>query len=96
MNNCKQVVKVPSALLDAEHNISCFHYREYRPVPVAARSKALVCDRLPAEIVGSNPTGGCGFLPVVSVVRGLCDELITRPEESYRLWCVVVSDLETS
>jgi len=21
---------------------------------------------------------------------GLCDELITRPEESYRLWCVVV------
>jgi len=25
--------------------------------------------------------------------RGLCDELITRPEESYRLWCVVVCDL---
>ena len=28
--------------------------------------------------------------------RGLCDELITRPEESYLLWCVVVCDLETS
>jgi hypothetical protein len=28
--------------------------------------------------------------------RGLCDELITRPEESYRLWCVVVCDIETS
>ena len=28
--------------------------------------------------------------------RGLCDELITRPEESYRLCCVVVGDLETS
>jgi len=27
---------------------------------------------------------------------GLCDELITRPEESYWLWCVVVCDLETS
>jgi len=26
--------------------------------------------------------------------RGLCDELITRPEESYRLWSVVVCDLE--
>jgi len=26
---------------------------------------------------------------------GLCDELITRPEESYLLWCVVVCDLET-
>ena len=28
--------------------------------------------------------------------RGLCDELITRPEESYRVCCVVVCDLETS
>ena len=28
--------------------------------------------------------------------RGLCDELITRPEESYRLCCVVVCDIETS
>jgi len=27
--------------------------------------------------------------------RGLCDGLITRPEESYRLWCVVC-DQETS
>ena len=30
------------------------------------------------------------------VSRGLCDELITRSEESYRLCCVVVCDLETS
>jgi len=28
--------------------------------------------------------------------RGLCDELITRPEESYRQWCVAVCDLETT
>jgi len=28
--------------------------------------------------------------------RGLCDELITSPEESYRLCCVVVCDQETS
>ena len=36
-------------------------------------------------------------MSVVSVVLsggGLCDELITRPEESYRLWCVVVCVLE--
>ena len=32
----------------------------------------------------------------VSSGRGLCDELITRPEESYRLCCVVVCDLEIS
>ena len=31
-----------------------------------------------------------------TVGTGLCDELITRPEESYRLWCVVACDLETS
>ena len=30
-----------------------------------------------------------------TVGRGFCDELIARPEESYRLYCVVVCDLET-
>jgi hypothetical protein len=28
--------------------------------------------------------------------RGICDGLITRPEESYRLWRVVVCDQQTS
>ena len=28
--------------------------------------------------------------------RGLCEGLITRPEESYRMWRVVVCDQETS
>jgi len=28
--------------------------------------------------------------------RGLCNGLITHPEESYRMWCMVVWDLETS
>jgi len=28
--------------------------------------------------------------------RGLCDELITDPEDCYRVWCVVKCDLETS
>ena len=65
------------------------------PVPVAARSKEWVCDRSPAEIVGSNPKGGMDVCCVLSG-SGLCDKLITRPEESYRLWCVVVCDLETS
>jgi len=38
----------------------------------------------------------CWRYCVVLSDRGLCDELITRPKESYRLWCVVVCDLETS
>jgi hypothetical protein len=45
------------------------------PVPVAARSKALVCSRSPAACCKCCVLSG----------RGLCDELITRPEESYRL-----------
>ena len=40
----------------------------WAPVPVAARSKASVCRQSPAEMVGSNPTGGHGCLSVVSVV----------------------------
>ena len=57
------------------------------------------CGRSPAEILGSNPTGAWIFVCCECRVlsgRGLCDELITRPEESYRPWCVVVCDLETS
>ena len=40
-------------------------------VPVAARSKAQIWGRLPAEIVGSNPTDGKNvcLLWVVCVVR---------------------------
>jgi hypothetical protein len=54
-----------------------------------------LCGRSPAAIVGSNPTGGMDVcLSCVLSGRGLCDELITRTEESYRLWSVV--DQETS
>ena len=42
------------------------------------------------------PPGAWMFVCCELSGRGLCDELITRPEESYRLWCVVVCDLETS
>ena len=51
-----------------------------------------------AEIVGSNPTGGMDVCCECCVLSGtgLCDELITRPEESYGLWRVVVCDQQTS
>ena len=61
-----------------------------------------------AEIVGSNPAEVMDFFCyvvccksryckcVVRWGRSLCVELITRPEESWRLWCVVMRDLETS
>jgi len=37
-----------------------------------------------------------GILILEASGRGLCDEPITSPEESYWLWCVVVCDVETS
>jgi hypothetical protein len=46
------------------------------PVPVAARSKTLVCARSRAEIVGSNPAGGMDVVCCECCVlsgRGLCD-----------------------
>ena len=36
------------------------------------------------------------FICCVLSGRGLCDGLITRPEEAYRMWRVVVCDQETS
>ena len=45
------------------------------------------------------PPGTCMFVCCECCVLsggGLCDEMITRPEKSYRLWCVVECDLETS
>ena len=40
------------------------------PVPVAVRSKAWVCGRSPAEIVGSNPTGGMDICLLCRVLSG--------------------------
>jgi hypothetical protein len=61
------------------------------PIPVAARSKEYVCERLVAGIADSNPARGmdvcllCFYVVLSCVGRGLCDGLITRPEESYRV-----------
>ena len=68
------------------------------PVPVAARPKTWICGSSPDETVGSNPNGGMDVCCECGVFsgRGLCDGLITRTEESCRLSCVVVCDLETS
>jgi hypothetical protein len=61
---------------------------------VVRRSKARVCGRSFVGTAGSNPAGRaclsvCCECCVLSG-RGLCIGLITRPEESYRVWCVWV------
>jgi hypothetical protein len=43
-----------------------------------------------------NPPNPPRYATGVLSGRGLCDGFITRPEESYRLWRVVVCDQETS
>jgi len=57
---------------------------------VTARSQAWVCGRSLAGIAGSNPPGGVDVCCECCVLsgRGLYVGLITRPEESYRVWCV--------
>ena len=49
-----------------------------------------------AESMSFNPAGGTDVCPECCALSGtgLCDELITRSEESYRLWRVVLCDLE--
>ena len=66
---------------------------KHLPIPVAARSKAWVCGRSLAGIMGSNPAGAWMSVSCECCVlsgKGLRVGPITRPEESYRLWCVFV------
>jgi hypothetical protein len=66
--------------------------RNMKPIPVASRSKAWVCGRSLDGIAGSNPAEGMIVSCECCVLSGrdLSVGLITRPEESYRVWCVWV------
>jgi hypothetical protein len=61
-------------------------------IPEAARPKAYVCGCLVPRITGSNPAVGidvcllCLYAVLSCVRRGLCDGLISRSEESYRVF----------
>jgi len=62
-----------------------------QPIPVAARSKAWVCGRSLDGIALSNFVGRITSVCCeccASSGRGLCDGLVTCPEEPYRVWCV--------
>jgi hypothetical protein len=59
-------------------------------------SSLLVSGRLVVGVAGSNPAKGmnvcllCLYVVLSCVGIGLCDGLITRPEESYRVSCICV------
>jgi len=62
------------------------------PIPVAAHSRMWVCGRSLAGITGSIPAAGgmaVSYECCVLSGRGLYVGLITRPEESYRVWCIL-------
>ena len=61
------------------------------PIPVVSHSKAWVCGRSLAGLLGTNLTWKWMFVSCGCCVlsgRGFCVELITRPEETYRVWFV--------
>jgi hypothetical protein len=68
-------------------NIIGFYFAD----PCGLRSKSWFCGRLVAGIAGSNPARGMDicllrmYVVLSCVGRGLCDGLITGPEESYRV-----------
>ena len=77
--------------------IRCYVTRKrYKCVPTLRRRSAAV--RLPGLWVRIPLEAWMLVCCLCCVLTGsgFCDELITRPEESYRLWCVVACDLETS
>ena len=53
------------------------------PILVATRSKAWACGLSLGGNEGSNPTGDMDLVNCALSVIGLCDETITRPEDSY-------------
>ena len=55
------------------------------PNAVTVRAKAWVFAFLTVEIVGSNPAEGMDVHLLCCVGSCLCDELITRSEESHRV-----------
>jgi hypothetical protein len=66
---------------------------------VAERSKARVCGRSLSEVAGSNHAG-VSWISVscdcVLSARGLCDGPIPHPADCYRLWCIIVCEIEIS
>ena len=71
------------------------HCRSQWPRGLRRRSSVVRLLRLWVRIPPGAWTFVCCECCVLSG-RGLCDGLVTRPEESYRLWRVVVCDQETA
>jgi hypothetical protein len=81
-----------SALTITLHSINCTECcTQLVSIPEAVRFNAWVCSRSIPWLAGSNPAQDMDFRILrllCRVGRGLCDQLITRSEESYAGVCV--------
>jgi len=78
---------------DRSHNFNSINMYVHKP----QWSRRLRRRSAAARLLGSwVPTPQGAWIFVVSIVYFQVVGLITRPEESYRLWWVVVCDLETT
>jgi len=76
---------------------NCTVYKYSGSMPVAARRRCAP-DQLLRFLVRIKTVAWISVSCECCVLsgRGLCGVLNTRTEESYRLWCVLVCDVETS
>ena len=84
-------------ILNPIHYVYIYVYTRLSQWPRGLRRRAAAARVLKLWV--RIPPGAWMFLYCECSVfsgRRLCNELITRPEETYQLWCVVVCDLETS
>jgi len=90
------VISLPPPLMFLDlFNLSLSTIRIAGPNGLRLRSTAARLLRLWVRIPPGAWMSVCWEWCVLSG-RNLCDALITRPQESCRLWCVVVCDLETA
>jgi len=77
--------------------LTCVHCVHYPTSTISAGDRPVTAHLLRSWV--RIPPGAWIFICCECRVlsgRGLCNKLITRPEESHQLWCFIVCDLETS
>jgi hypothetical protein len=91
---CQLILTIPAASFPPKRILCCVLCRSQRPRALRFRFAAARLLRFWVRIPPVASMCVCCECCVLSG-RGLCDGLITRPEESYRLCSVVVCDQET-
>ena len=91
--------QIPTMVQFLAYSLRRLSYPCYSSISISTqRPRGLRRGSAPARLLGMwvrIPPGDMDVCLCILAGRGLRDELITLPEEFYRLWCVVVCDLES-